>query len=220
LAKRSFDILVAGAALILLGPVMLLVAAAIAICIGRPIFFRQVRPGLHGAPFAILKFRTMTDECDEQGRPLPDERRLTRLGRMLRITSVDELPTLWNVLRGDMSFVGPRPLLMEYLPLYSEEQRRRHEIRPGVTGWAQVNGRNAISWDEKFAFDLWYVDHASFALDLKILWLTARKVLKREGINHQGDAPMPYFTGRPESGSGTAGDTSSPSNASGRPDAR
>lgn len=198
MAKRSFDLIVAGAALLLLGPLLLLVAAAIAIGIGRPIFFRQVRPGLHGKPFAILKFRTMTDECDDQGIPLPDERRLTRLGRLLRTTSVDELPTLWNVFRGDMSFVGPRPLLMEYLPLYSKEQMRRHELRPGVTGWAQVNGRNAISWEEKFAFDIWYVDHASFALDIKILWLTALKVLKREGINHHDNAPMPVFRGSQE----------------------
>jgi lipopolysaccharide/colanic/teichoic acid biosynthesis glycosyltransferase len=163
---------------------------------GSPVFFRQTRPGLHGRPFEMIKFRTMRDAVDAQGRPLPDAERLTRLGRFLRSSSLDELPELWNVLRGEMSLVGPRPLLMEYLPLYSPEQARRHELRPGVTGWAQVNGRNAISWEEKFALDVWYVDNRSLWLDLEIIWLTIRKVIKRDGISAAGEATMPKFTGR------------------------
>lgn len=162
---------------------------------GAPVLFSQTRPGRHGKPFKMIKFRTMRDAIDADGRPLPDAERLTKLGRFLRSSSLDELPELWNVLKGDMSLVGPRPLLMEYLPLYSEEQARRHEVRPGVTGWAQVNGRNAISWDEKFALDVWYVDNRSLWLDLKIIWLTLRKVVKREGISAAGEATMSKFTG-------------------------
>jgi lipopolysaccharide/colanic/teichoic acid biosynthesis glycosyltransferase len=163
--------------------------------LGSPALFRQVRPGLHGRPFMMVKFRTMTDERGADGELLPDAQRLTAFGRFLRASSLDELPELWNVLRGEMSLVGPRPLLMEYLPLYSPEQARRHEVRPGITGWAQVNGRNAVSWDERFKLDVWYVDHRSLWLDLRILWLTVRKVLVREGISAQGEATMSRFTG-------------------------
>ncbi|KMS50675.1 sugar transferase [Novosphingobium barchaimii LL02] len=162
---------------------------------GRPVLFRQIRPGLHGKPFEMLKFRTMRNAFSANGFPLSDAERLTRLGRTLRASSLDELPGLWNVLKGNMSLVGPRPLLMEYLPLYSPKQARRHEVRPGITGWAQVNGRNALSWDEKFALDLWYINNRSFMLDLKILWLTVRKVLVRDGISAAGEATMPKFTG-------------------------
>ena len=162
---------------------------------GSPVFFTQVRPGLHGKPFKMLKFRTMTSECDTDRQLLPDAVRLTAFGRFLRVSSLDELPELWNVLKGDMSLVGPRPLLMEYLPLYSPEQARRHEVRPGITGWAQVNGRNAISWEDKFKLDVWYVDHRNLWLDIKILWLTVKKVLVRDGISAQGEATMPRFTG-------------------------
>jgi lipopolysaccharide/colanic/teichoic acid biosynthesis glycosyltransferase len=162
---------------------------------GAPILFRQRRPGLHGAPFEMVKFRTMRDAVDAGGQALPDSERLTRLGRFMRASSLDELPELWNVLKGDMSLVGPRPLLIEYLPLYSSEQARRHDVRPGVTGWAQVNGRNAISWDEKFALDVWYVDNRSLWLDLRIIGLTLRKVLRREGISAAGEATMPKFRG-------------------------
>ncbi len=193
--KRLIDIVGSAGGLALLLPVVLSVAIAIRLQLGSPVLFRQTRPGLHGRPFTMLKFRTMLDAHDAQGRPLPDSERLTRLGRFLRSTSLDELPELWNVLRGEMSLVGPRPLLMEYLPLYSAEQARRHEVRPGVTGWAQVNGRNALSWEEKFALDVWYVDHRSLALDLKILLLTVRKVFVREGISAEGEATMPVFTG-------------------------
>lgn len=189
------DILVAGVLLVLLSPMLLVIALLIRWQMGAPVFFRQVRPGLQGAPFEMIKFRTMRDAVDGQGNPLPDAERLTRLGRFLRATSLDELPELWNVLKGDMSLVGPRPLLMEYLPLYTPEQARRHEVRPGITGWAQVNGRNAISWEEKFALDVWYVDNHSLWLDLKILWLTLLKVLRREGISAAGEATMPKFTG-------------------------
>ena len=174
---------------------------------GSPVLFKQVRPGLRGRPFMMYKFRTMTDERDIQGRLLPDEQRLTKLGRFLRSTSLDELPELFNVLKGDMSLVGPRPLLMEYLPLYTPEQARRHEVRPGITGWAQVNGRNAISWEEKFRYDVWYVDNWSFWLDIKILWMTIVSVLKREGISAQGHVTMPPFTGSrsgPSKGESTA----------------
>ena len=163
--------------------------------LGRPIFFRQVRPGLHGKPFEMVKFRTMTSEHGPDGQLLPDAMRLTPFGSFLRATSLDELPELWNVLKGDMSLVGPRPLLMEYLPLYTPEQARRHEVRPGITGWAQVNGRNAISWADKFALDVWYVDHRSLWLDVRILWLTVRKVVVRDGISAHGDATMPKFEG-------------------------
>lgn len=162
---------------------------------GAPVLFRQTRPGLRGKPFQMIKFRTMRDAIDTDGRPLPDAERLTDLGRFLRASSLDELPELWNVLKGEMSLVGPRPLLMEYLPLYSPEQARRHEVRPGVTGWAQVNGRNAISWDEKFALDVWYVDNRNLWLDLTIILLTIRRVIKRDGISAAGEATMSKFTG-------------------------
>ncbi len=193
--KRVLDILLSAVALVVLLPFLLLIALLVRITMGSPVLFRQQRPGLHGRPFTLYKFRTMTDARDEQGNLLPDEQRLTPLGRFLRSTSLDELPELWNVLKGDMSLVGPRPLLMEYLPLYTPEQFRRHEVRPGITGWAQVHGRNALSWEERFALDVWYVDHVSFWLDLKILALTLWKVLTREGIAHPGSETMPKFTG-------------------------
>jgi lipopolysaccharide/colanic/teichoic acid biosynthesis glycosyltransferase len=163
--------------------------------LGSPVLFTQVRPGMHGKPFRMVKFRTMTDACDASGALLPDAQRLTTFGRFLRASSLDELPELWNVLRGEMSLVGPRPLLMEYLPLYSPQQARRHEVRPGISGWAQVNGRNAISWADKFALDVWYVDHRSLWLDVRILWLTVRRVLARNGISAAGEATMPRFEG-------------------------
>lgn len=193
--KRLFDMMVAGIALTTTLPVMAILWFLIRINIGAPVFFSQTRPGLHGEPFRMFKFRTMLDAYDREGKPLADADRLTEFGRLLRSTSLDELPSLWNVLKGDMSLVGPRPLLMEYLPLYSPDQARRHEVRPGITGWAQVNGRNALSWDEKFALDLWYVDNRSLVLDLKILLLTVRKVIARDGINAAGEATMPKFTG-------------------------
>jgi lipopolysaccharide/colanic/teichoic acid biosynthesis glycosyltransferase len=196
LIKRLLDLSGASFGLLVLSPALLIVSLMIRRQMGSPVFFRQTRPGLHGRPFEMIKFRTMRDAVDAQGRPLPDAERLTRLGRFLRSSSLDELPELWNVLRGEMSLVGPRPLLMEYLPLYSPEQARRHELRPGVTGWAQVNGRNAISWEEKFALDVWYVDNRSLWLDLEIIWLTIRKVIKRDGISAAGEATMPKFTGR------------------------
>ena len=195
--KRLFDIVVAGLALLLMSPVLAVVAICILIFVGSPVIFRQQRPGLAGRPFTILKFRTMTSQRSENGELLPDAQRLTQLGRFLRATSLDELPTLVNVVLGNMSLVGPRPLLMEYLPLYSDEQARRHEVAPGITGWAQVKGRNALSWEEKFQLDVWYVDNHSIWLDLKILWLTLVKVLKREGISHPGDSTMPKFKGNP-----------------------
>lgn len=181
--------------MLVISPVILVVAILILGRMGRPVLFRQTRPGLHGKPFQMIKFRTMLNEADLKGNPLPDAQRLTPLGRFLRSSSLDELPELWNVVKGDMSLVGPRPLLMEYRALYSDEQARRHEVRPGITGWAQVNGRNAISWEEKFALDLWYVDNHNLLLDLKIIWLTLRKVLVREGISADGEATMPRFTG-------------------------
>lgn len=197
--KRVFDLLVAAAAVALLAPLILAIAVAVRLCLGKPVFFVQERPGRHGVPFRMIKFRTMRDVVDADGRPLPDGDRLTRLGRFLRATSLDELPELWNVLRGDMSVVGPRPLMMEYLALYSAEQARRHEVKPGITGWAQVNGRNALSWEEKFRLDIWYVDHASLWLDLKIMVLTLWKTIRREGINQRGHATMPDFLGsKPE----------------------
>ena len=183
LVKRLLDIIIAAAALVLLSPVLLLLAWQIRRKLGTPVLFRQVRPGRGGIPFVMYKFRTMRDAADENGRPLPDAERLTPFGRKLRAASLDELPELWNVLKGDMSLVGPRPLLMEYLPLYNTEQRRRHLVRPGITGWAQVNGRNAISWPEKFRLDVWYVENRSLLLDIKILFLTVKKVLDRSGIN-------------------------------------
>lgn len=193
--KRLSDIIGALVGLILFAPVFLLLAILIRWQMGAPVFFRQTRPGKDGEPFEMLKFRTMLDATGSDGQPLPDAERLTALGRKLRSSSLDELPELWNVLKGDMSLVGPRPLLTEYLPLYSKEQARRHEVKPGITGWAQINGRNAISWEEKFALDVWYVDNRTLWLDLKIIWLTIRKVLARDGINAQGDATMPKFTG-------------------------
>ena len=193
--KRIIDILGAGLGLLLVSPVLAIVAYKIGREMGSPVLFRQTRPGRHGRPFQMIKFRTMRDEIGTDGRPLPDAERLTKLGRFLRASSLDELPELWNVLKGEMSLVGPRPLLMEYLPLYSPEQARRHDVRPGVTGWAQVNGRNAISWDEKFALDVWYVDNRSLWLDMKIIWLTIRKVIQRDGISATGEATMSKFTG-------------------------
>jgi lipopolysaccharide/colanic/teichoic acid biosynthesis glycosyltransferase len=193
--KRVFDILVASILLILLLPLLLVLAAVIRFKLGTPILFSQIRPGLNGNPFKLYKFRTMTNALDAEGNLLTDEDRLTPFGRLLRRTSLDELPELWNVLRGDMSLVGPRPLLMEYLPLYTQEQSRRHEVRPGITGWAQVNGRNLLSWDERFILDVWYVNHHSILLDIKILFITSKKVLKREGISAKGEATMPKFKG-------------------------
>lgn len=196
--KRLFDIVASGCALILLAPVIAVVAWQVRCRLGSPVLFRQVRPGLKGKPFEMIKFRTMRDAVDESGNPLPDSERMTPFGSFLRSSSLDELPELWNVLRGDMSLVGPRPLLMEYLPLYSPEQYRRHELRPGVTGWAQINGRNALSWADKFKLDVWYVDNQSFWLDLKIIFLTVKKVLVRDGINADGEATMAKFTGKNE----------------------
>ncbi len=195
IAKRCFDALAAAVLLVLLGPVMLLIAVVVAFRIGHPVLFVQSRPGLHGRAFRMYKFRTMTDARGEDGELLADAERLTPLGRFLRSTSLDELPELWNVLRGDMSLVGPRPLLMEYLPLYSDEQARRHELRPGITGWAQVQGRNSLSWPEKFSMDVWYVDNRSFVLDLRILLMTVRNIARREGISHGDEATMPKFRG-------------------------
>lgn len=181
--------------MILLSPLLIAIGFLVCIRMGCPVFFRQLRPGLHGQPFEMIKFRTMLNATDAQGRPLPDAERLTALGRFLRAASLDELPELWNVLKGDMSLVGPRPLLMEYLELYSPEQARRHEVKPGITGWAQVNGRNAISWEEKFRYDVWYVDNRSLWLDLKILLLTIVKVFGKHGISADGEATMPRFRG-------------------------
>jgi len=195
MAKRVFDIVVAAIALLILSPVIFGLCIAIRLKLGSPVFFRQVRPGRNGKPFQMIKFRSMRDAHGPDGQPLPDEQRLTSFGKRLRSTSLDELPELWNVLRGDMSLVGPRPLLMEYLPLYDACQFRRHEVRPGVTGWAQVNGRNALSWSQKFELDVWYVDNHSIWLDLKILWMTVRKVLVREGISAEGQATMERFRG-------------------------
>ncbi len=193
--KRTFDLLASASALLVLSPVLLGVAYLVRKNLGSPVLFRQVRPGMHGRPFEMIKFRTMLDAVDAQGNVLPDEVRLTSFGRFLRSTSLDELPELWNVLKGDMSLVGPRPLLMEYLPLYTPEQARRHEVRPGVTGWAQINGRNAISWEDKFKLDVWYVDNQSLWLDLRIIFLTIKKVVVRDGISAEGEATMSRFTG-------------------------
>jgi lipopolysaccharide/colanic/teichoic acid biosynthesis glycosyltransferase len=193
--KRVFDFVAGLLALLLLALPLLALAWLIRRKLGSPVLFCQVRPGLHGRPFTMVKFRTMTDEGGPGGALLPDAQRLTPFGRFLRASSLDELPELWNVLKGDMSLVGPRPLLMEYLPLYTPEQARRHAVRPGITGWAQVNGRNAISWADKFALDVWYVDHRSLWLDVQILWRTVRKVLVRDGISAAGEATMPKFTG-------------------------
>ena len=193
--KRLFDIVASVAILTIFSLPLLVLVGLVRIKLGRPVFFTQVRPGLGGKLFKLIKFRTMTDARGPTGELLPDADRLTPFGRMLRSTSLDELPELWNVIKGEMSLVGPRPLLVEYLPRYSPAQARRHDVRPGITGWAQVNGRNAISWEEKFELDTWYVDNQSFWLDLRILWLTLRKVVVREGISAPGDATMPPFTG-------------------------
>jgi len=195
--RRLFDLALAIPGLIALAPLLGLLALLVRWRLGRPVLFRQTRPGLHGQPFELCKFRTMTDARDAAGRLLPDAERLTRLGRLLRASSLDELPELWNVIRGDMSLVGPRPLLMAYLPLYTPEQARRHELPPGITGWAQVHGRNALTWQDKFTLDIWYVDHVSLSLDMKILLLTLWKVLRREGICQQGQATMEPFRGAP-----------------------
>lgn len=193
--KRSFDVTVSLILLVVLSPLLIGVYFLILLKMGRPVFFVQLRPGLNSVPFKLLKFRSMSNDLDAIGQPLPDVDRLTRLGLFLRRTSIDELPNLFNVLIGNMSLVGPRPLFMEYLTLYSPEQVRRHDVRPGITGWAQVNGRNALSWDEKFKLDVWYVDNQSFWLDLKILFLTVKKVLVKDGINAKGEATMSKFTG-------------------------
>ncbi|ENX4854592.1 TPA: sugar transferase [Vibrio parahaemolyticus] len=194
--KRLFDFCASLIAIILLSPIIALVAWKIRKNLGSPVLFRQTRPGLSGKPFEMVKFRTMKDAVDQQGTPLPDSERMTPFGDKLRSSSLDELPELWNVLKGEMSLVGPRPLLMQYLPLYSKEQSRRHDVRPGVTGWAQVNGRNAITWDEKFKLDVWYIDNRTFWLDVKILLLTIKKVVIKEGISAQGEVTMPPFEGK------------------------
>ena len=193
--KRLFDVLLSGAAILVLSPLMLILALLVRLKLGRPVLFRQVRPGVDGIPFVMLKFRSMTDARNADGELLADRDRLSSFGRWLRASSLDELPELWNILRGDMSLVGPRPLLLEYLPLYNDEQRRRHAVRPGITGWAQIHGRNALSWEEKFALDVWYVDNRTIWLDLTILMKTAIKIVSREGITAIGDATMPRFTG-------------------------
>ena len=193
--KRIMDVTVAASALVILSPLLLSLWLLVRARMGAPALFRQTRPGLSGQPFEMMKFRTMRDAADVIGRPLSDTQRLTPFGRWLRATSLDELPELWNVLKGEMSIVGPRPLLMEYLPLYSSEQARRHKVRPGLTGWAQVNGRNAISWEQKFELDVWYVDNQSFWLDLKIVCLTLLRIVRREGITAEGSATAEKFTG-------------------------
>ena len=193
--KRAFDFTVAGLSIVVLAPLLAVVAMLVFLKLGAPVLYRQVRPGLHAKPFELFKFRSMLDAFDEDGKPLPNDQRITPFGQMLRSLSLDELPELWNILKGDMSLVGPRPLLMDYLPLYDERQSRRHEVRPGLTGWSQVNGRNSISWEEKFEFDIWYVENASFGLDIKIILMTIMKVLRREGISHEGDVAMPRFRG-------------------------
>ena len=195
--KRGFDLVIALLALVLLALPMLVLALWICHKLGSPVLFKQVRPGLCGRPFTMVKFRTMLDEYGSDGALLPDAKRLTPFGRFLRASSLDELPELWNVLKGEMSLVGPRPLLMEYLPLYTPEQARRHEVRPGITGWAQVNGRNATNWEDRFALDVWYLDNRSLWLDMRILWMTVKKVLVRDGISAAGEATMPRFTGSP-----------------------
>lgn len=193
--KRLLDIIIASMALILLSPLYAYVAYKVRKNLGSPVLFRQIRPGLHGKPFEMIKFRSMKDAVDEQGNPLPDSERLTPFGKMLRSSSLDEMPELWNVIKGDMSIVGPRPLLMEYLPLYNEEQAKRHNVRPGMTGHAQVNGRNAISWEEKFKLDTWYVENQSVWLDFKIMFKTVHKVLAKDDISAEGEATMTRFTG-------------------------
>lgn len=198
MVKRLFDIVGAALALIIFSPIMALVGLLVRQRLGSPVLFRQTRPGKDAQPFEMIKFRTMRDAVDIQGIPLPDAERITPFGDFLRASSLDELPGLWNVLKGDMSLVGPRPLLMDYLPLYSQEQYRRHEARPGITGWAQVNGRNAISWEDKFKLDVWYIDNRSLWLDIKIVFLTIKKVFIREGISADNHATMPVFKGQGE----------------------
>lgn len=193
--KRTFDLVTITLVLLLFAIPMIVIAWLVRRDLGSPVLFRQVRPGLHGQPFEMVKFRTMTNECGLDGTLLPDAQRLKPLGRFLRASSLDELPEFWNVLCGDMSLVGPRPLLMEYLPLYTSTQARRHEVRPGITGWAQVNGRNAISWEDKFELDIWYIDHHSLWLDVQILLMTVKKVLMRDGVSAVGQTTMPKFTG-------------------------
>ena len=193
--KRAFDIAASASALVVLSPVLAITAYKVKKELGSPVLFRQTRPGLHGKPFEMIKFRTMKDVSDKEGNALPDSERLTEFGKKLRASSLDELPELWNVLKGDMSLVGPRPLLMEYLPLYSAEQAKRHNVRPGVTGYAQVNGRNSLSWEDKFKLDTWYVEHQSFLLDMKILLKTVKKVIIKDGISADGEATMTKFTG-------------------------
>jgi lipopolysaccharide/colanic/teichoic acid biosynthesis glycosyltransferase len=199
--KRLFDLIISLCALLLFSPIIVLVSWKIRKNLGSPVLFRQTRPGLNGRPFEMVKFRSMKDAIDAQGNPLPDSERMTPFGDRLRNSSLDELPELWNVFKGEMSLVGPRPLLMQYLPLYSKEQARRHEVRPGVTGWAQINGRNAISWEEKFKLDVWYVDNRSFWLDLKIILLTVKKVFVKEGISAVGHVTIAPFTGQEQQGS-------------------
>lgn len=196
--KRLLDIIIASIALILLSPLYAFVAYKVKKNLGSPVLFRQVRPGLHGKPFEMIKFRTMKDGVDAEGNPLPDSERLTPFGKMLRSTSLDEMPELWNVIKGDMSVVGPRPLLTEYLPLYNAEQAKRHHMRPGMTGHAQVNGRNAIGWEEKFKLDTWYVENQSTLLDFKIMFKTVHKVLAKDDISAEGEATMTKFTGTPD----------------------
>ena len=198
--KRALDMILSGGALVVLSPVLLVTAVLVRTKLGRPVIFCQPRPGKDGKIFNLYKFRSMTDQRDQEGNLLPDEVRLTKFGKLLRSTSLDELPELWNILRGDMSIVGPRPLLVKYLPLYNEEQRHRHDVLPGLTGWAQVNGRNSITWEDKFRHDLWYVNNISFTLDLKILFLTVKKVFCREGISSDSAATMEEFKGTKESG--------------------
>ena len=193
--KRAFDIAASASALVVLSPVLVMTAYKVKKELGSPVLFRQTRPGLHGKPFEMIKFRTMKDATDKEGNALPDSERLTDFGKKLRASSLDELPELWNVLKGDMSLVGPRPLLMEYLPLYNAEQAKRHNVRPGITGYAQVNGRNSLSWEDKFKLDTWYVEQQSFLLDLKILLKTVKKVIIKDGISAEGEATMTKFTG-------------------------
>jgi len=193
--KRIFDLVATFFGFLILFPVIILTALMVVSKLGLPVFFKQFRPGLNGKLFSMYKFRTMTNECDEENTLLPDEDRLTKFGKLLRSTSLDELPSLWSVFKGDMSLVGPRPLLTEYLPLYSTQQGRRHEVKPGMTGWAQVNGRNSIGWDEKFDLDLWYVDNQSIWLDIKILWITIKKVIMRDGISQNNHVSMDKFKG-------------------------
>lgn len=193
--KRAFDIAASTSALVVLSPVLAITAYKVKKELGSPVLFRQTRPGLHGRPFEMIKFRTMKDATDKEGNALPDSQRLTEFGKKLRASSLDELPELWNVLKGDMSLVGPRPLLIEYLPLYNAEQAKRHNVRPGVTGYAQVNGRNSLSWEDKFKLDTWYVEHQSLWLDIKILLKTVKKVIIKDGISAEGEATMTKFTG-------------------------